>query len=201
MEIIIDLNALKKTNLQTDEYIIMELIRLEKNKELYSFLMDHMKLKEDELEMFFKYYEEQEWIKIVKNIDINNLTNCFVLREKYITLALPKTEEVDFDIIWNLFPVSAPTVSGNRPLRAMSLESQNYKDAKKRYLNKIRTSIKNEDVFYRLQQEIETRTNENSMKYMSNIISWINQCGWEKYEPLKKENNGAKSKSPGQEIY
>ena len=39
------------------------------------------------------------------------------------------------------------------------------------------------------------------MKYMSNIISWINQCGWEKYEPLKKENNGAKSKSPGQEIY
>jgi hypothetical protein len=147
MEIIIDLNALKKTNLQTDEYIIMELIRLEKNKELYSFLMDHMKLKEDELEMFFKYYEEQEWIKIVKNIDINNLTNCFVLREKYITLALPKTEEVDFDIIWNLFPVSAPTVSGNRPLRAMSLESQNYKDAKKRYLNKIRTSIKNEDVF------------------------------------------------------
>ena len=201
MEIIIDLNALKKTNLQTDEYIIMELIRLEKNKELYSFLMDHIKLKEDELEMFFKYYEEQEWIKIVKNIDINNLTNCFVLREKYITLALPKTEEVDFDIIWNLFPVSAPTVSGNRPLRAMSLESQNYKDAKKRYLNKIRTSIKNEDVFYRLQQEIETRTNENSMKYMSNIISWINQCGWEKYEPLKKENNGAKSKSPGQEIY
>lgn len=201
MEIIIDLNALKKTNLQTDEYIIMELIRLEKNKELYSFLMDHMKLKEDELEMFFKYYEEQEWIKIVKNIDINNLTNCFVLREKYITLALPKTEEVDFDIIWNLFPVSAPTVSGNRPLRAMSLESQNYKDAKKRYLNKIKTSIKNEDVFYRLQQEIETRTNENSMKYMSNIISWINQCGWEKYEPLKKENNGAKSKSPGQEIY
>lgn len=201
MEIIIDLNALKKTNLQTDEYIIMELIRLEKNKELYSFLMDHMKLKEDELEMFFKYYEEQEWIKIVKNIDINNLTNCFVLREKYITLALPKTEEVDFDIIWNLFPVSAPTVSGNRPLRAISLESQNYKDAKKRYLNKIRTSIKNEDVFYRLQQEIETRTNENSMKYMSNIISWINQCGWEKYEPLKKENNGAKSKSPGQEIY
>ena len=184
-----------------DEYIIMELIRLEKNKELYSFLMDHMKLKEDELEMFFKYYEEQEWIKIVKNIDINNLTNCFVLREKYITLALPKTEEVDFDIIWNLFPVSAPTVSGNRPLRAISLESQNYKDAKKRYLNKIRTSIKNEDVFYRLQQEIETRTNENSMKYMSNIISWINQCGWEKYEPLKKENNGAKSKSPGQEIY
>ena len=201
MEIIIDLNALKKTNLQTDEYIIMELIRLEKNKELYSFLMDHMKLKEDELEMFFKYYEEQEWIKIVKNIDINNLTNCFVLREKYITLALPKTEEVDFDIIWNLFPVSAPTVSGNRPLRAISLESQNYKDAKKRYLNKIKTSIKNEDVFYRLQQEIETRTNENSMKYMSNIISWINQCGWEKYEPLKKENNGAKSKSPGQEIY
>ena len=201
MEIIIDLNALKKTNLQTDEYIIMELIRLEKNKELYSFLMDHMKLKEDEFEMFFKYYEEQEWIKIVKNIDINNLTNCFVLREKYITLALPKTEEVDFDIIWNLFPVSAPTVSGNRPLRAISLESQNYKDAKKRYLNKIRTSIKNEDVFYRLQQEIETRTNENSMKYMSNIISWINQCGWEKYEPLKKENNGAKSKSPGQEIY
>jgi len=201
MEIIIDLNALKKTNLQTDEYIIMELIRLEKNKELYSFLMDHMKLKEDELKMFFEYYEEQEWIKIVKNIDINNLTNCFVLREKYITLALPKTEEVDFDIIWNLFPVSAPTVSGNRPLRAMSLESQNYKDAKKRYLNKIKTSIKNEDVFYRLQQEIETRTNENSMKYMSNIISWINQCGWEKYEPLKKENNGAKSKSPGQEIY
>ena len=58
-------------------------------------------------------------------------------------------------------------------------------NAKKRYLNKIRTSIKNEDVFYRLQQEIETRTNENSMKYMSNIISWINQCGWEKYEPLK----------------
>lgn len=201
MEIIIDLNALKKTNLQTDEYIIMELIRLEKNKELCSFLMDHMKLKEDELKMFFEYYEEQEWIKIVKNIDINNLTNCLVLREKYITLALPKTEEVDFDIIWNLFPVSAPTVNGNRPLRAMSLESQNYKDAKKRYLNKIRTSIKNEDVFYRLQQEIETRTNENSMKYMSNIISWINQCGWEKYEPLKKENNGAKSKSPGQEIY
>jgi len=201
MEIIIDLNALKKTNLQTDEYIIMELIRLEKNKELYSFLMDHMKLKEDELKMFFEYYEEQEWIKIVKNIDINNLTNCLVLREKYITLALPKTEEVDFDIIWNLFPVSAPTGSGNRPLRAMSLESQNYKDAKKRYLNKIKTSIKNEDVFYRLQQEIETRTNENSMKYMSNIISWINQCGWEKYEPLKKENNGAKSKSPGQEIY
>ena len=201
MEIIIDLNALKKTNLQTDEYIIMELIRLEKNKELYSFLMDHMKLKEDELKMFFEYYEEQEWIKIVKNIDVNNLTNCLVLREKYITLALPKTEEVDFDIIWNLFPISAPTVSGNRPLRAMSLESQNYKDAKKRYLNKIKTSIKNEDVFYRLQQEIETRTNENSMKYMSNIISWINQCGWEKYEPLKKENNGAKSKSPGQEIY
>ena len=201
MEIIIDLNALKKTNLQTDEYIIMELIRLEKNKELYSFLMDHMKLKEDELEMFFEYYEEQEWIKIVKNIDINNLTNCLVLREKYITLALPKTEEVDFDIIWNLFPISAPTGSGNRPLRSMSLESQNYKDAKKRYLNKIKTSIKNEDVFYRLQQEIETRTNENSMKYMSNIISWINQYGWEKYEPLKKENNGAKSKSPGQEIY
>lgn len=201
MEIIIDLNALKKTNLQTDEYIIMELIRLEKNKELYSFLMDHMKLKEDELKMFFEYYEEQEWIKIVKNIDVNNLTNCLVLREKYITLALSKTEEVDFDIIWNLFPISAPTVSGNRPLRAMSLESQNYKDAKKRYLNKIKTSIKNEDVFYRLQQEIETRTNENSMKYMSNIISWINQCGWEKYEPLKKENNGAKSKSPGQEIY
>ena len=199
MEITINLEYLIATRLSTDEFISLSLIHEGRFKELLWYVRQ-IGVKEEEIEPYFRTLQDKGWIKIVEEINPKDLSGCLAVREKFITLAAPK-EDINFDEIWDLFPESAPTAGGTRPLRAKTSDSQNYRDARKKYLARVKTKAKHDDVLLRLKQEVTSRQDQVAMRYMNNILTWINQFGWEKYEPYKEiVTNGPATRTPGQDV-
>ncbi len=91
------------------------------------------------------------------------------------------------DFFWELFntyPAKVFTGGSNRVLRALSHDSWDAKTCKKKYESKIKTLAKHEHVMDCLNAELNERRKRNSMEYMQQLITWINQSSWEKSEVL-----------------
>ena len=203
MEMIINVDALVKSDLLAIEYILFQAI-LEKNNEIIPKLLVDLKeaYSDKTTEDLLQQYETEGYIKIIADIKDPEIkwTEGLVVREKFLTLATPIKVKW-FEELWDIFPYKVPSRGGTRPLRAEGIDSQNFKEAKRKYLSKVKSEVKHKDVILRLRTEISQREQTNTLCYMNNLLTWLNQSGWEKYEPEKQEINVAGAKQPGQEVY
>lgn len=95
--------------------------------------------------------------------------------------------EVAFKELYDLYPRQVPDGRGGyRVLRAKNLDSEDAKVCRKKYDSAIKSDKKLHDkVMKGLKTELHMR--KNSMTYMNNMQTWINQRAWEKYMDLDIE--------------
>lgn len=95
--------------------------------------------------------------------------------------------DIAFKELYDLYPRQVPDGRGGyRVLRAKGLDSEDAKVCKKKYDAVIRNDKKmHSKVMKGLRNELLMR--KNSMTYMQNMQTWLNQRGWEKYMDLEIE--------------
>lgn len=95
--------------------------------------------------------------------------------------------ETAFKELYDLYPRQVPDGRGGyRVLRAKGLDSEDAKICKRKYEGIIRPDKKlHVKVMKGLRNELLMR--RNSMTYMQNMQTWLNQKGWEKYMDLDIE--------------
>ncbi len=204
MEMILNLQALLKSDMPVQQFLLFQAI-LEKKEELIPRILADMKeqVPDRSFRELFEQWQTDGWLKIIDNIEDHEKKwgDCLAMREKFITLVTPIHVNW-FDDIWDSFPYQVPSRGGVRPLRAATKDSQNYREGKRKYLSRIKTEIKHRDVLARLRGELHERQMTGTMNFMHNLLSWINQNDWEKYQPLEeKEYNVSGQHKPGEEIY
>jgi hypothetical protein len=101
----------------------------------------------------------------------------------------------DFWEVFTTYPIKVNDGAGGvRVLRARSHESKDAKTAFKKYQAVIKTKVAHKKVLKCLELELENRIKSNSLSYMQNLITWINQRTWEKYEALLEEEKPKEDK-------
>lgn len=204
MEMIINLEAAISSSIPIDKFIFLQAIYEKKEKIVPKLLADiKERHPEKTIKEMLSEYEEEGWLKITDDFEdvTKKWTECLTIREKFVSFITP----IDvnwFDEIWNTFPYQVSSRGGLRSLRASTKDSQNYRDAKKKYHLKVKSETKHKDVLARLKGELHERSFTNSITYMHNIITWINNSDWEKYQPKEEEANvSGQQLKPGEEIY
>ena len=96
--------------------------------------------------------------------------------------------DIAFKELYDLYPRQVPDGRGGyRVLRAKGLDSEDAKVCKRKYDGVIRNDKKmHSKVMKGLRNELVMR--KNSMTYMQNMQTWLNQRGWEKYMDLEIES-------------
>lgn len=91
-----------------------------------------------------------------------------------------------FDELYKTFPRKVPDGKGGfRVLRADSLDSKDAKTCKKKYLEIIKNDVSaHKKIINALGTELRAR--KNSMQYMNNLETWLNQRVYEKYIGLEE---------------
>lgn len=132
--------------------------------------------------------------------DLDDLINRDYLRVVFMTVELTdkgrdlfeashRFIDKAFDDLYNLYPRQVSDGRGGyRVLRAKSLDSEDAKICKKKY----EAVVKNDKALHNkimkgLNTELAMR--KNSMMYMQNMQTWINQRAWEKYMDLDIESD------------
>jgi len=115
-------------------------------------------------------------------------TEYLLPKGKALFEASEKFIDTAFNELYQLYPRQVPDSRGGyRVLRSKALDSEDAKICKRKY----EIAIKNDKnlhakVIKGLKTELVMR--RNSMTYMQNMQTWINQRGWEKYMDLEMES-------------
>lgn len=138
-----------------------------------------------------KKLEEKGFIK---------LTDCIVLREKSYELFHNNASEISWLKFFNTFPIKVSNErGGTRPLRPTSLDAKMSMDSKKKYLLYVGTNTILADKIQKiLEAEMEMRRTSGTFPFMNNMLTWLNQRNWEKYEYLLADTT---NKQEGKDIY
>lgn len=128
--------------------------------------------------------------------DIDSLIEKDYLRVVFTTVELTdKSRELfetsnsfidtAFKELYELYPRQVPDGRGGyRVLRAKNFDSEDAKICKKKYESVVKNDKKiHEKVMKGLITELHMR--KNSMTYMQNLQTWLNQRAWEKYMDLE----------------
>ena len=91
-----------------------------------------------------------------------------------------------FEKFYNTFPHTVPVDHGDpRPLRASSINTNTAKVFKTKWSRKVRSNLELQAKIIKiLEAEIQWREENDTLKYMNNIDTWLNNYNWEKYEYL-----------------
>ena len=90
--------------------------------------------------------------------------------------------------VFSSYPIKVNDGAGGvRILRARSPDSKDAQTALKKYQAIVKTKVAHKKVLRCLELELENRKKSNSLSYMQQLITWINQRTWEKYEELLEE--------------
>ena len=163
MELVIDLDNLKKSNIFVEEYLYLQLIHeglnpLDFNWSFGSGIIADLDLLEQNL-----------WIKKVEE--------GYILRDKGRQLFEKKNSDINFYEFWDVFPSSTPS---GRPLRASSKEwggkpTRDYITCKKKYLSKI-TTVESHN---KIVQIVKAKVSSKDYEFMNNMETYINQEKWQ----------------------
>jgi hypothetical protein len=177
MELMIDLDNLKKSGIFTEEFILLQMINEGVNYKEYSFGLDTT--------LTLKRLEQFMWIKATED--------GYILRDKGRQLFEKKNSDINFDEFWDVFPSSTPS---GRPLRASSKEwagkpTRDYVTCKKKYLSKIKTVESHNKIV----QIVKARVSSKDYEFMNNMETYINQEKWQQdvkyltYQPIVGKTN------------
>lgn len=170
-ELIIDLDKLKKSSLFIEEYICLQLIFEGHNPESFDWVgKDTIKALSDNL-----------WIKHTEGEE-------YQLRQKGRDLFDKPNNSINFDEIWEIFPITTRT---GRTLRAANKEfsgkpTKDYITCRTKYLSKV----KNIEIHNKIVSIIKGRIAANDYEYINGLEVYINKNGWEK--DVKYLNQGTR---------
>lgn len=128
-----------------------------------------------------------ERLALIKQMPDNSIT----LRQKALNLFQVKDLEQSFLEFFGAFPLKVPSRDGgSRPLRAKNSDAQSVKSLRKKYQDIIKNNPElHEHILKVLDAEKEMKRKSNSLQFMHNIDTWINQKDWEKFEYLLDEDS------------
>lgn len=163
MELVIDLDNLKKSSIFAPEYIILQMLNEGINP------LDFDWGYGSPINMDLHLLEQNLWIKKVEE--------GYILRDKGRQLFEKKNSNINFDEFWDVFPSSTPS---GRPLRASSKEwggkpTRDYITCKKKYLSKI-TTVESHN---KIVQIVKARVSSKDYEFMNNMETYINQEKWQ----------------------
>lgn len=134
--------------------------------------------------------EDEEFDDLVQKDYLSVVFQTVELTDKGRNLFETTSSFIDtaFKELYELYPRHVPDGRGGyRVLRAKALDSEDAKVCKKKYESAIKNDKKLHDkVIKGLRIELYMR--KNSMTYMNNLQTWINQRAWEKYMDLDVES-------------
>lgn len=169
MEIIINVDVLNKHDLSLSEYVYLKSIYEERSKaEMLQIFSCIDRIEEDSL-------QDRNFIKILPDNEILLRDNAIKLFEskdlftKYLTMFPVKTPSGRY-----LSPAGADTIKG----------AEIEKKWKKIFKNKPHKEQRALDV---LEAELEWRRKNNSMEFMHNALTWLNQGNYQNFEYLLEE--------------
>lgn len=113
--------------------------------------------------------EEKGFIKVTSE-DI-------ILREKALDLFFPKGDL--FLTFWSVFPIKVPSSFGYRMLKSKGLDTKDAEVCRKKF-EKLPVNDKS-IVIKALEKELDMRRAANTLPYMQNCETWLNQRTYEKY--------------------
>jgi len=156
-------------NLTTTEYVLLELLRLRKDNYIKRYIAIDSKAK--------KAIYSLKSLGYILKIDKNGYT----IDQKKCSRLLDM-DESNFWELFSTYPIKV--ISGNemRILRVADPDSQGAKKLLKKYESKVKTKSKHQRILACLNLELKMRKKDNSLKYMQQLSTWLNQESWEKYE-------------------
>ena len=176
-----DLEKIFELNLTPNQYYILKLIHQNDyvtiQTKFPTFSYELEVLKKLKYILFVEYYQETENSQPeIKTISFN--------KNKLDELFVPK--QTAFWEILSLYPLKVQTSNGGtRVLHAVSLDSKENLALKKKYEDIIKGNPElHNDIVKCLKIEIYLKKNGNSLHYMQELKTWINQRTWEKYSHL-----------------
>tara|TARA_R100001463_G_scaffold13104_1_gene35135 strand:- start:62 stop:607 length:546 start_codon:yes stop_codon:yes gene_type:complete len=170
MTIEIDLELLKTNDLSPDEFIGLYLV-LRKG---YSYLKD-VKLNID-----WKNLEDKEYIE-------DWTANTLVVTNKFKSLFTNNFDAM-FEELISVYPNRVHTKTSVRVLCAADPKAKTNDKARKRYKGVVGRKLHLHNKIIKALR-VQLKVQEDSLGYMQNLETWINNHTWEKYENLN-ENDG-----------
>lgn len=148
------------------------------------------------MHLAFLYHQLPANLAPLDDADIDSLIEKDYLRVVFTTVELTDKSrnlfeasnnfvDAAFKELYDLYPRQVPDGRGGyRVLRAKGLDSEDAKVCKRKYESLIRNDKKlHVKVMKGLRNELLMR--KNSMTYMQNMQTWLNQRAWEKYMDLE----------------
>lgn len=136
------------------------------------------------------YLEDKGFIKITNN-------PRFELRDKAIKLFSSDLLDNMFYELLSTYPMKVMGNSGAyRILRPKDPDASLNKEARKKYYKIIKGNRElHNRIIQSLNAELENKKQSNSLGYMQNFITWLNQRSWELYEGVEDESESSSETS------
>lgn len=95
----------------------------------------------------------------------------------------PPKERVDFDEIFNLYPFKTPNgrMLHTKNKEIAGKETKEYKYLKNKYLLRVHTESLHNQVVNATKMMLKDKAATNSLDYLQQLETYINQQGWERY--------------------
>lgn len=170
VEININLLELAKNNLTVNEYLT--LVKIKDRFVTYKSTIDEINsLKE---KGFVDVKEEQIYL----------LDPSIKLMQKY------DEGNTNFDELFELYPAEVDgRILRSKSIRTRNRLTENYKTCRDKYNKKIKTQEEHEAVINGTKNMISLFEKEGRMKYLQNLVTFINQNTWEQYENVEVPDN------------
>lgn len=172
-------------DIETIELSIKELQDNKLTPNQYCFLYDLYNKTKPRFPITIEDYDCLEQAYMIKKTE-----DEIALREKAYDLFELNESAFDkmFIDFYLTFPMKVSSRNGQtRPLRASTTDTANGRVVKNKYKKIVGVrgaKQKHEWIMKCLQAEVEHRKKSNSLAYMHNIETWLNQQDWEKFEYL-----------------
>ena len=173
----IELNVDKMiaNELTASQYLLLELLRMRKDNTIKKYLIVDPRAKEDLYILKHKGYI----LKMDKSGYIIDQKKCS---------ALIDLKQDNFWELFGVYPIKTYNGNQTRILRNANPDSKLAKECLDKYKRKVKTEGKHRHVMKCLEFELKMRKKEKTLGYMQQLITWLNQNSWEKYESLIEES-------------
>lgn len=110
----------------------------------------------------------------------------FIIERKKCNELFGLSEDQDFWEFFSTFPLKVSSKGTTRPLRAQDPSSKNALEARSKYKARVKTKAAHRHVMACLEAELDQKRRSNSLGFMQNILTWLNQSTWQLSEYLLK---------------
>jgi len=175
MTIDIDLELLKTTGLSPDEYVALYLV----------FRKGYTYLQETRLEVNWAQLQDDGYIVDWTESDLE-------VTDKYKNLFSNNFEAMFAELI-SVYPNRVTVKTQIRVLCATDPKAKTNAKAKLRYKNVVGKKLHLHNKIIKA-LKVQLKVQEDSLGYMQNLETWINNHTWEKYENLNENDTGTTTK-------